>query len=1025
MPTFLPNFITLEKLGMAYRKAKVDLYYAGNGGLTELLKYEENLYDNLGKLHDHLNMDSDSEWFNSEEFLGDWKLVPKGISVPKEIKDGNLTSSVISSDPRHAWTATYDRPSNAFIDLDLELPVAEFRLMAAPSIDFHIVSALWIALVGHHYDKKIETCAYGNRLRRNKEGKVNILSLGSFAPYLWPYREWRDRGISAAKKALDDGKKVVALTADVSSFYHELNSKFMLDIDFKRFINIDLNNDEEILNSLFINSMIAWAERSPLGKGLPVGLPASGLIANMALVELDRFCMKEIVPLYYGRYVDDIILVMEDTSEFKTSQEAWNWIFKRCNNILDWDPDDKKYIRFSPPYLHDSKIQFERNKTKVFLLEGASGKVFVNSLAHQIQARASEWRALPALPEDAEDVAHELVCALQADGEKADNLRKADALSMLRAGFALKLRDYEAYAKDLLPSQWSSHRKAFLNTFTEYTITPISFFDLADYLPRIIRLATSCEDFFELSRLLQRLGQLVETVFRTCMPNVKAAEFLPYDRQFYYEFWVERLKKSVVENIRCSFPISISAQGIKDWEKYMKEQSFISLSPDSKKYVNWQKRFFAHDLAYMPFRTIGLPHEKEKTQLSNLLRPEDFCRFPPANSDEQQDDSGFTQLFDGITSLCNVLENSMDKGLDISVLPYGFLFSTRPFSLTQLYLLFSDPFSEKSVDTILKIIAALRGYSNKGDLPRIEQGHVRIPSERKKGKIKIAVPSWETKISSWNASVKNLPDPDNTRYMRMNHMLNQMLSHPQKPDYVIMPELSMPASWFLRVAHKFHHAGISLIAGVEYVHSKNKKVSNQAWAALSYNGFGFPAMIVCQQEKQVPALHEEDELMNLANVIMRPQRSLGKRRPVIQHGNFNFGILICSELQNIEYRAAFRGKIDALFVPEWNQDTETFNSLVESAAMDIHAYIVQCNNRAYGDSRIRAPYKDGWRRDVVRLKGGTNDFFVIGEIDVQKLREFQSYHRSLYINEDGKKPRYKPVPDGFKISDDRKVLPRS
>ena len=48
--------------------------------------------------------------------------------------------------------------------------------------------------------------------------------------------------------------------------------------------------------------------------------------------------------------------------------------------------------------------------------------------------------------------------------------------------------------------------------------------------------------------------------------------------------------------------------------------------------------------------------------------------------------------------------------------------------------------------------------------------------------------------------------------------------------------------------------------------------------------------------------------------------------PIIQHGDFRFALLVCSELTNISYRAALRGKVDALFVPEWNPDTETFNA---------------------------------------------------------------------------------------------------
>ena len=36
------------------------------------------------------------------------------------------------------------------------------------------------------------------------------------------------------------------------------------------------------------------------------------MVANVALVELDRVIEQQLAPLYYGRYVDDILLVMEN-----------------------------------------------------------------------------------------------------------------------------------------------------------------------------------------------------------------------------------------------------------------------------------------------------------------------------------------------------------------------------------------------------------------------------------------------------------------------------------------------------------------------------------------------------------------------------------------------------------------------------------------------------------------------------------------------------------------------------------------
>jgi len=65
---------------------------------------------------------------------------------------------------------------------------------------------------------------------------------------------------------------------------------------------------------------------------------------------------------------------------------------------------------------------------------------------------------------------------------------------------------------------------------------------------------------------------------------------------------------------------------------------------------------------------------------------------------------------------------------------------------------------------------------------------------------------------------------------------------------------------------------------------------------------------------------------------------------------------------------------------------------------------------------IRMPYKKSWEPDLLRVKGGIIDCCVIGEIDVQALRQFQSSYRSLA-------QPFKPVPEGFEIDFGCTVLP--
>lgn len=995
---------SLQALGLAYRKAKVDLYYSSHASLDAIADYEDELHAKLSALLVKLEGDDES-WVTQPGFIGSWTLAPKQVDMScwEQCREQNGNGLIFSS-PAEEWAHACDQQAEG------DKPQAEFRVMAQCSLDLHVLSTLWMLEVGHLFDARLTACAYGNRLRRTQDGKdINPLSLGSFKPYLKPFRDWRDKGITAMRTALEADKKIVALTADVSSFYHELNPGFMLDPAFVAdVLGLELSAPQAKLHRLFIHALQAWAAATPLKKGLPVGLPASAVVANVALVELDRCIEQQVTPIYYGRYVDDILLVMENGADFQSTAQLWDWLFARSDSKLGWvKGEEGKQIGFHPSYLHDSQIRFANAKNKVFLLAGEPGKTLVDAIDHQIRERASEWRAMPRLPRSANHVGTDLLAATQSDGEAADNLRKADALTMRRAGFAIKLRDFEAYERDLAPDTWQAHRQAFFRAFVQHVLVLPQFFDLAVYLPRVIRLATACEDFEALRRILRGLEQLCTQLNEHCAPIIKAcpAENLPPASELLAR-WQKQLDTTVRESISAAFPPKLSKEGKAAWQAHMADYAPADLDAllgwpmSPKDFQAQQARLFSFDLAHQPFRFIGLPKE----MVAQRGIPTKKTMAPCAHAAELLPDS----VLDGAQQLARWIRS---KGL-----PHGLLFATRPYNLPELFILNKAAYDAAQRAAMQAVVLAVRGFELGDAAPACDKhGVLQIPDGQPQRRYGIAVASWQTKMASWTASVMRMHDPDTGRYARLCRLLDGVIAQPQRSRYLVLPELALPAHWFIRIARKLQGRGISLITGIEYLHASKARVRNQVWAALSHDGLGFPSLMIYRQDKQRPALHEEQELQRLAGLELKPDKAW-KTPPILQHGDLRLALLICSELTNIHYRAALRGKVDALFVPEWNQDTETFNALVESAALDMHAYIVQCNDRQYGDSRIRAPAKDSWARDVLRVKGGVTDYCVIGEIDVQALRQFQSSHRSPA-------QPFKPVPDGFEIDFGRKVLP--
>ena len=995
--------LSLHDLGLAYRKAKVDLFYSTNPSLFDIANYEDDLSKNLTRLKEQIEA-MNEDWVKDPAFLGTWTLAPKEIQIVK----GEQDQSLIFASPEAEWLSATEVGNH---------PTAVFRLMARCSIDFHVLSSLWMMEVGDLFDKQLSSNVFGSRLRRNRHDEINTWALGSFKPYLRPFREWRDGGIKAMRAALSEKKKVLALTADVSSFYHELSPGFMLDDSFLKLAKIELSESQSKLNRLFISALLAWAQETPLRKGLPVGLPASAVVANAALIRLDQFIEQQVVPLYYGRYVDDILLVMENASDIKTTEQFWEWIFSRDGG-KDLLKKDNGSILFKPGYLKEDRIAFENSKNKLFILAGSAGTALVNAISEQINQRASEWRALPDLPNSPNTVATDLLKATNLAGEQADNLRKTDALTLHRAGFALSLRNYEAFERDIPPKDWQAHRHAFFAAVIEHLLTPVKFFELAQYLPRIIRMATACEDFEYLDKIINALGGLINKVESDCTLAIKslAAANVPAEAR---HLWKRSIWEVTAQSIVSAFPPRLSKSGTTAWKNqmtgHMESLAFViwnnfldrPTNITSQHIQKLQARLFSFDLAHIPLRFTGLPQEMVSQRGIPLRK-----NLATIDAEDLLPD----EMTDGIATLANWLR--LKRGT-----PPGLTFATRPFSLNELYLIAPTPFAASSRQTLGLVVQALRGFElTAHKMPHLDKKQVlHIPDGEPNAKQTIAVASLETKDESFTAAIMGLPDPDGLhRYQRINRLINELISRPDGAGYLILPEVSLPPQWFMRIADKLKGRGISLITGVEYLHAPRKYVRHQVWASLTHDGLGFPSLMLYRQDKQRPAFHEEQELFRLAGLQMQPtQEQQWQKPPVIQHGDFRFAIMICSELTNIRYRAALRGQVDALFVPEWNSDTDTFNALVESAALDIHAYIIQCNNRRFGDSRIRAPYKERWKRDILRVKGGNHDYCITGEIDVLSLRQFQSSHRSPTSG-------FKPVPDGFNedMASDRRVLPK-
>ncbi len=1018
IPTSLPlDFITIDQLYLAYRKAKVDVCNDKNQPRSrEFVEYEKNLHSNLIALQEILATVG-TKWFDDPDFVGTCGCVTKSLEFIRNPESpDNIPMEADHTEPHFFISNSDDAWESRFRAGSLKIR-AEFRPVANFTVNMYVVSALWVNLVGHYFDGCLSEHAAGARVRRlkkkipkSKVGEYHSQSLGTFPPYYTAYKKWRDDGMRAIRRELTEGKGVVAVTMDLTSFYHNIDPSFLLDDDFlkdgirfKEIYGRDLTHEEKTFTDLLIRAFKTWGTQKPGFRtdqpiGIPVGPSAPRIIANVLLAEFDRLVVEELEPIYYARYVDDIFLVVRDSGRYKKGSD----VFRRLAKLLDGKfkvGDDEITLHFG--YASKSKLKFQAKKQRIFLLRGEVGQDLLDTIKDRIDEVSSEWRLLPDLEELEKSPAAKVLSSSRVPNEDANTLRKADELSLNRLSFSILLRFYNQLNRDLPAKEWTKERDSFFRFSERHVLSPPKIFDLSNYIPSLISLAVACRDWRTAIRLVRKVKRSFAAIQEHCMP--------PDPEQ--WSCFYRLLAQSIEQAIETAFPFSaVTAMDEKQCGNLLDAVNTISeLAKVESSFEQRSREYFWTDLGRVPFRDAMLG----------------LCELPPCPF--QTHGNVFGEEEQKRLVAINIFLDAIDRSAVPSDV-YPLMFPTRPFTVTEITEV--DQNCVTDLQRLHDLAWALRGSWLKPLEPietKSEDGKVlTIGSTMKLTAPKVALTSHLVSDESWSCAAAGRPNLNAARYTALVKLANSILTSSTRPDYVLFPELSIPRRWLPSLARRLRSANISLIAGVEYVRvesgsSAKSHVLNEAYMFLMDDRAGYREQCVVKQRKGYPAHHEREELRHKFGVELAPfDESICEKR-VVKHFGHNFSLLICSELTDIRLREMIRGKVDSLFILSWNQDLESFAALVDSAALDVHCFVSLVNNRRFGDSRVRAPYKKQWRRDLVRVKGGLEDYFVTTALDLKELRQFQSHAEPPL----GESAGFKPFPEGFAIATNRREVPGS
>jgi hypothetical protein len=1049
--------LQISDLFYAYRKSKADCYFERSICISrEFADYESNLPSHLATLLSQLKDGHIADVLAGN--LGRPRLIAKKLATrPKnKLKDSPRGHSFFSD------------PTRAFTNLcDAYTLTPEFRLVGDFPVAMHVLSALWINLVGHKYDARLSGDAYGSRLRRYRRdsgdpsetvGGYHIDAIGSFQPYFTPYKTWRERGMRSIREELRAERPVIAVSMDLTSYYHTIDPRFIANRYFLDSTGIALSEWEYSFTSDFADALTKWSamiKEALLGfgckgkgvriGGLPIGLSIARVVANALLIELDRDIKQGLAPVYYGRYVDDMFLVLRDPGTISCTQDLMKYISARTQ----WFPmpsssNDNIHLSVPRKYKGETTLSLQKTKQKLFLLQGQGGIDLLDNIETQIRSVSSERRLMPS-PDRLESMASaKVLTAAGHPAEEADTLRRADGLAVRRLSWAVQLRAVETIARDLRQDDWKVERDKFYQFAHSHILRPDRVLDHVDYLPRLLSLAVALMDWDQARRLVQGTIMAIDSLQKH-IQTVENGDHVVKLNGHTADTVLPGIWDSLRETVRHSSADAVSRSF--RWSQSSGEMYSLSETAlDLCELVGLERD--AEDIRALSLRLresdwAKTAHKDHLRRYASRQRPAVARETDLYGSYAHQnhlvdflDKSVCKASFPGtarVNRRCSVIVNEQQ---DCSLLPY--LFPTRPYTAQEVSLFLPDlcVFGREGnvpARAWARYVRALRGVwvwqrlvGNDTGGPEDACAEVVLePAARafigrpnNDSGVRLGISSLETTIDSFKGAASGKVDISRARYDKIERLVNLAISAHPRPTHLLLPELSLPERWIDTVSGLLSNAGISLIAGLDYKLLSPNLIYSEAVLVLKDDRLGFPSTVQIRQPKSLPAPGEEEELLMLFGKEW-PTYLRDSIKPIYIHQGFCFGVLVCSELQNVSHRLNFQGSVDCVMILSWNRDLETFSSLVESASLDVHAHIALVNNREYGDSRVRSPAKEHFERDLCRLKGGLNEHVVVVGLDIEKLRAFQSRKRRWPRKGDP----FKPVPEGFTIWPYRETVP--
>jgi len=955
-------------------------------------------------------------------------------------------------------------------------------------IELHLIAVLWTINDGVIKDAELVEECVGNRLLLTKDKSKVVSGSALYKPYFSQYQKWRDDAVSTAQQILKNRKNTLFLNLDIKDYYYSARipeNYFRYNISKKEIadnLNLIMENLHRIFTEKVLQLKIPFDFTNEVMKNgrintfiIPIGLQSSLVIANEYLKYFDKIILDRYKPAYYGRYVDDILIVLSEpntiddgssaSDEYYTSFKDYKEyeINKGVNFKLEDLNEIELYIlkNFYPlikvvdsPFSREKNFRNAENrifkingysslfcqsdKTLIYYFDKDESSVVIDKLKKEIEEKSSEFRDMPNdednLIEFEENAYH-----LSYDGTE-DKIRTLKDYKEDRFGLSvylshkinLGLRKRERildHEKDKILKffkgencltfykLWEKILTLFVvnddpNAFTEFL------FHCLEQIDNINVPEKNNENFLSKGVAMQVHDTLTQYLFFAFEMSISLnLKFLKnYDVNKDFEFQSNRISRKNFALLFAEFsftnPYDLNGRkrriGFRIRKSNMIRHHYVSIP-----LLNYTEEGKNGNLNLIDKNLHIKKYKLNIDLLKNSPRPikfwecciasafEEFQKF--SNSTIRKSEIYDTNILYDIIEEYNKEVHDEERDEMISSIAYR-----KKDYLDVAFELYctgnlnhkpSHELNQNLKDQFYKL-QNLGGSEDDFLLNKFT-----VNKENKLQNPKIAFANTDVLEENIVASIIDTPILSNERINKLSKILSN--ARKSEAELLIFPENFIPMRLISALGRFSTDNQLMTVSGVEHL-TINKTSFNFVTSFLpqKVNGINDATVIFRLKNNYSPG---EEHLINSHHfAIPKPKPS---RYDIINFRNIYFSVCYCFELANISHREKLKAKIDLLVGVEWNKDTPYFSNIVDATSRDLHCFVAQVNTSKYGDTRLTQP-KDTATKDLLKLKGGLNDTILVGQIEINKLRNFQRIRSSINSSKE-----FKPLPPDFSLDE--------